>query len=76
MEIRTKFNVGDYIWCVGFNYDDEEEIFFGEIKDIKVSHNENFYSITSCDYIEFNEKNCFATKEEAQKECDKRNGKS
>lgn len=83
MIIETKFNYHNVIWVVkkrdkldkngyfiGIEYYVEKEIvnfimvaYNGEILGVRYTHNLYF------------EQDCFATKEEAQKECDKRNGK-
>ena len=74
MEIKTKFKPNDYAYPVylegtkykSFNsYIHIDHIIITEYKTIYVSKwNE-----------QFDEQDCFATKEQAQKECDKRNGK-
>ena len=81
MEIRTKFKPKDKIWLI--DYDSENgswfvrgsykiwKIFvqvFNDTQDIQYGllRDDNYYW-----YMQ--EKNCFATKEEAQAECDKRN---
>lgn len=84
MEIRTKFNVNNTIWLV-IPFDNlgltiVEEVIITRIKiyitedtveimyDTKTILKNNFFNNVY-------EKFCFATKEEAQKECDRRNGK-
>lgn len=44
-----------------------------EIKEIKIKIDKEI--IYSVDYNDYYEKDCFATRAEAQKECDRRNGK-
>jgi len=77
MEIRTKFNVGDTVYVVINEKNDimlpyiviKKKIDFiltaynGENLGIRYTHNLYW------------EGDCFATKEEAQKECERRNGK-
>ena len=77
MEIRTKFNVGDRVyileilcrkWVIipySLNYD-------CAITEIVIRYDGIYYRTSLSIY---SEKDCFLTKEEAQKECDKRNGK-
>jgi hypothetical protein len=77
MEIRTKFNVGDKIWTILRAFDGKWYMYIMFIVTqiiidkylgiLYVRHND-------CD-LWCKEENCFATKEEAQKECDRRNGK-
>ena len=73
-EIRTKFNVGDKIWfisCISNVYDGSIEAVVGQEdkeKGIRIMY-------LFEDYGWVKEQDCFATKEEAQKECDKRNEK-
>lgn len=74
MEIRTKFNVGDKVYHIyqllrtGTWYWLEDII--SEI-DYKTDLGIRYWS----DNRVWKEQNCFATKEEAQKECERRNGK-
>lgn len=89
MEIRTKFKPKDKIWvlnCItGTEYKKDKakstELWFEEevtISGVKVVLWKDGilvrYAIEEDKSIEFWEQNCFATKEEAQKECDRRNG--
>lgn len=76
MEIKTKFNIGDRVyileilhrkWVVipySLNYD-------CVITEIAIRDDGIYYR--NCLSI-YSEKDCFLTKEEAQKECDRRNG--
>lgn len=77
MEIKTKFNIGDRIYLI--------EIIGRKWIVAPYSRN-NDCTITGivirCEGVYYNtslsiysEKDCFVTEEEAQKECDKRNGK-
>lgn len=74
MEIRTKFEKGDKVWeiaiwegkwCVIGQYS-IEGIYYDSKEGIK-------YGLHLSTSIK--EEDCFATKEQAQKECDRRNGK-
>jgi hypothetical protein len=79
MEI-SRFKEGDKVWFVGVRKDKKIwDIAEVTIEEIFVSGNNDLFVI-----INFGKdkgtmihlaRNCFATKEEAQKECDKRNGK-
>lgn len=77
MEIRTKFNVRDKI-CV-IDYFDKWEVKWVNVKItgieilIKGKNKTVIYNIDSLIYGGYNEQYCFATKKEAQAECDKRN---
>ena len=86
MEIRTKSNVGDKVYPIHIPLG--KEIFMVmdkiEIKAITVVIDKNgieidydFQWVKGLKYFNNHcfEQECFATKEEAQKECDKRNGK-
>ena len=90
MEIRTKFKPKDKVWvlnCItGTEYKKDKvkstELWFEEevtINCVKVVLWKDGilirYAIEEDNCIEFREQNCFATKEEAQKECERRNGK-
>ena len=72
MEIRTKFNIGDKIWfisCISNVYDGSIEAVVGQEdkeKGIRIMY-------LFEDYGWVKEQDCFATKEEAQKECERRN---
>lgn len=79
MEIKTKFNVGDkvyiiYLFCSKWKVAlDKYEIIE---TNIKINNSRLSVNYTMKPTLEIcSEKYCFATKEEAQKECDKRNGK-
>ena len=83
MEIKTKFKPKNKIWLI--DYDSENGIWFvsgsfyiWKILVQVVSGNIDIqYGLLRDDnyYWYMQEKNLFSTKEEAQKECDKRNGK-
>lgn len=73
MKIETKFGVGDVSWVV--EEADDNGIYFVnsiEIFEILITKN-NIYYRDSINEELFNEKDCFATKEEAQAEADRRN---
>lgn len=74
MEIKTKFKPNDHcypICLIGTEY----KAFSSPIciDYIRITETQVFY--ISKWNEQFNEQDCFTTKEEAQKECDKRNGK-
>ena len=73
MEIRTKFKPNDYAYPI-FLIGTEYKAFSSPIRInyIRITKTQVFY--ISKWNEEFKEENCFATKEEAQKECDLRNG--
>lgn len=83
MEIRTKFNVGDKIFALKEfeGVDDKGNLIIRiDIQEcivhfinIGISKRGRCIKYT---YDLFPEEDCFATKEEAQKECDKRNATS
>ena len=69
MEIRTKFNINDkFFTIIGRNTIAERKV-----KAIIFEDNTISYSAGNLD-ISYAEGSCFATEEEAQKECDRRNG--
>lgn len=75
MEIKTKFNVGDEVWYIDMEHD-KWFIFTDhthKIKEIIVTAFDGCYEVEYWSYYGMREEDCFATKEEAQKECDKRN---
>lgn len=78
MEIKTKFNVGDFVWVL-YKDKDNWKIIGLQIEYIHIEKT-IFYGIYDIDDIDSNipcqweEQDCFATIEEAQKECDRRNG--
>ncbi len=80
MEIRTKFNVGDTIWYIEdvLNGKDYIDCFIvGKIMACYNDDDDNKLNITYARKNSFHfifEQDCFATKEQAQKECDRRNG--
>lgn len=76
MEIKTKFNVGDKVWFVGFRIDkpifDIAEVI---IEDIFISNNKLFVILNfgkDKGTMTQLEKDCFATKEEAMLERQRR----
>ena len=78
MEIRTKFNIDDEVWYIDMEQD-KWFIFTGhthKIKAIEISVvSKDYYEVEYIGLYYMREEDCFATKEEAQKECDRRNGK-
>lgn len=92
MEIRTKFNIGDKIWFIDRYTEKNEYIWrvitcWGkwEILGFKVFGDGVYCVLFEEGYRNkqhfesreiYKEKNCFATKEQAQKECERRNGKN
>ena len=79
MEIRTKFDVGDKVWIIDCfeNFEHNAEWFVHyemEIDGIKIEIEDDEITIFYC-FVDTGEPEelCFATKEEAQKECDRRN---
>ena len=91
MEIKTRFNVGDKVYNLTgvlfhriepkhkIGYEELKitgiEIYINALNKIEIKYRyDSFIVDSSCDaWIE--ERNLFATKEEAQKECERRNGK-
>jgi hypothetical protein len=73
MEIKTKFNVNEFIYPITYAID---EWIYGDmvrIIAIKITDKGVFYVTPFSKGLE--EKDCFWTLKEAQKECDRRNGK-
>lgn len=74
MEIKTKFDVGDRIYPIRYFNDEKkfcrEKDFIVDAININTEKEIQYFD----GWFYYNEINCFATKEEAQKECDKRNG--
>lgn len=86
MEIRTKFKPKDKIWAIGYvegtEYKEDKakqtKIWCVEDEPIQIAYivvNDDGITYYTMDTEYHNEEDCFATKEEAQKECDRRNGK-
>lgn len=77
MKIKTKFKIGKTIWCIS-NDEKWKIIDYGVIfricADIYKKATYIDYEIDKPYSNSFSEQDCFATKEQAQKECDKRNG--
>lgn len=75
MKIETKFKVGDKIYCINYFKGVVERTI---IRIIITSITSKVYYdvcfIENCEEL-YEEKDCFTTKEEAIKECDRRNGK-
>lgn len=75
MEIITKFNIGDKIWTILNDFEDKWDVDIMFIvtqiiidKDLGIMYARH----DDCN-LWHKEENCFTTKEEAQKECDRRN---
>lgn len=85
MTIKTKYEIGEGVYCVFLNND-----LVYEVSSLKKIYNIDIYSrylhaeetshyifYSFCDdpyFDNFHERDIFKTKEEAQLECDKRNG--
>lgn len=91
MEIKTKFNIGDKVWCID-KYTEENEYIWRvdtcwgkwEIYGFRVFDDGVYCVLFEENYrnkryfesrYNYKEQDCFLTKEQAQKECDRRNGK-
>lgn len=89
MEVKTKFNIEDKIWVITLSFSEEKDDFewkvepteriikrigvcFDDVKSVEITYHTNYLDGSTC-ISYYDEKNCFATKEEAQAECDKRN---
>ena len=76
MEIRTKFKSKDEMWTISYQTDDRKTLWKVNKYPTQVAYiviNDGIiYYTTDIEY--HYEENCFATKEEAQKECERRNG--
>ena len=88
MKIETKFNVKDKFWAISQRFNEEKDDFEWVINrtpriinriDIYCDKDETEitylaeYLDGSRDICYYDESSCFATKEQAQTECDKRN---
>ena len=78
MEIRTKFDINDRVWgidCIDDKWVADDEFLITQII-INRDYKSKKEQIVYVEYQEFwhSEENCFATEEEAIKECDRRNG--
>lgn len=85
MEIRTKFNVGDKVHHIVFNTKIKQYVCDGVnyIRKIIIKTEGTSKGVEICITYSFvfgninnyyDEQDCFATKEEAEKECERRNG--
>lgn len=86
MEIKTKFNVGDKVYRLKYTLMETENrvyrwtcvldtinsIYTRTEKFTKIIYYFNYGSLGGVNVLE---KDCFKTREQAQKECDRRNGK-
>ena len=80
MNIKTKYNVGDTVWIIRFNYDRNEYVPDArKIVQIAIYIRENslniIYSLDTLYLQSFSEDQLYATKEECQEVCDKINKK-
>ena len=82
MEIRTKFNLNQKVWVIDINNSkwkviDKFKIVGVTVVKDRVREQDVDYELDYGDgkhFLNLNESICFKTKEEAQKECDLRNG--
>ena len=80
MNIKTKYNVGDTVWIIRFNYDRNEYVPDArKIIEIAIYVREKslniIYSLDTLYLQSFSEDQLYATKEECQIACDKKNKK-
>ena len=80
MKIETKYNVGDSVWIERFNFDKNEYIPYArKIIDIAIYAMEKslniIYSLDTLYLQRFSEDQLYASKEECQIACDKKNKK-
>ena len=80
MNIKTKYNVGDTVWIIRFNYDRNEYVPDArKIVQIAIYIREKslniIYSLDTLYLQSFSEDQLYATKEECQEVCDKKNKK-
>jgi len=80
MNIKTKYNVGDTVWIIRFNYDRNEYVPDArKIIEIAIYVMEKslniIYSLDTPYLQSFSEDQLYATKEECQEVCDKKNKK-
>lgn len=88
MKFETKFKIKDKIWVICKNFNEEKDDFEWKVehtqriiiriftccdeKGTDITYHTNYLDGSTCISF-FGEQNCFATKEEAQAECDRRN---
>ena len=88
MEIKTSFNINDTIWAIEQRFNEEKDDFefvpnqtprivkridfCADEKEIDITYH-TVYLDGSRDICYYDESSCFATKEQAQAECDRRN---
>ena len=80
MDIKTKYNVGDSVWIERFNFDKNEYVPDArKIIDIAIYAMEKslniIYSLDTLYLQRFSEDQLYASKEECQEVCDKKNKK-
>jgi len=72
MEIETKYSIGDTVWIIKFDFNKSEYVPEAMVVDeiaIHIRKNSNFGK----DMYGVLEEKLFATKDECQKSCDKKN---
>ena len=72
MEIETKYSIGDTVWIIKFDFNKSEYVPEAMVVDeiaIHIRRNSNFGK----DMYGVLEEKLFATKDECQKSCDKKN---
>ena len=72
MEIETKYSIGDTVWIIKFDFNKSEYVPEAMVVDeiaIRIRKNSNFGK----DMYGVLEEKLFATKDECQKSCDKKN---
>ena len=80
MNIKTKYNVGDTVWIIRFNYDRNEYVPDArKIIEIAIYVREKslniIYSLDTPYLQSFSEDQLYASKEECQEVCDNKNQK-
>ena len=80
MNIKTKYNVGDTVWIIRFNYDRNEYVPDArKIIEIAIYAREKslniIYSLDTLYLQRFSEDELYASKEECKEVCDKKNKK-
>ena len=89
MEIKTKFNIGDKIWVIALSFNEQKDDFewkvepteriikrigvcFDDDETVEITYHTQYSDGSWC-ISYYNEKSVFATREQAQAECDRRN---
>jgi hypothetical protein len=81
MNIKTKYNVGDTVWIIRFNYDRNEYVPDArKIVQIAIYIRENslniIYSLDTLYLQSFSENQLFNSREACQSACDQKNSRS